>query len=119
MCRENFAKDNLVVFERVGRNVDSRHFFGTPEARQCYTWGQMPVRSTTANRDSAEAFRKKVQTSEPQNCDDRPRSAGLAPFFFWGIWALLSGIGMYFAAILLSILRLILLHPHLFVGLIE
>ena len=41
----------------------------------------------------------------------------LSPFY-WGIWALLIGIGMYLGAILLSIVRLLLLQPHLFVGLI-
>ena len=32
--------------------------------------------------------------------------------FYWGIWAVLIGFGLNFAAILLSILRLVLLHPH-------
>jgi len=41
----------------------------------------------------------------------------LSPFY-WGIWALLIGIGMYLGAILLSMVRLVLLQPHLFVGLI-
>jgi glycosyltransferase involved in cell wall biosynthesis len=35
--------------------------------------------------------------------------------FYWGIWALFIGIGMYFGAILLSIVRLILLQPGMFV----
>jgi hypothetical protein len=38
--------------------------------------------------------------------------------FYWGLWAVLIGIGMYFGAILLSILRLVLLQQNLFVGLI-
>lgn len=79
----------------------------------------MPVRSTTSRRHDTETLPKNVGTREPRDSNDQHESAGLAPFFLWGIWALLFGIGMYFAAILLSILRLILLHPHLFVGLIE
>jgi hypothetical protein len=38
--------------------------------------------------------------------------------FYWGIWAVLVGFGLNFAAILLSILRLVLLHPHWFVDFI-
>jgi glycosyltransferase involved in cell wall biosynthesis len=38
--------------------------------------------------------------------------------FYWGIWALFIGIGLYFAAILLSIVRLMILQPDLFVGFI-
>lgn len=50
----------------------------------------------------------------------RRRDAILArvPFFYWGLWAFLIGIGMYLGAILLSIVRLMLLHPNLLVGLI-
>lgn len=43
--------------------------------------------------------------------------ARLTPFY-WGTWAVLIGIGMYFGAILLSMVRLTLLQPSLFVGLI-
>ena len=39
----------------------------------------------------------------------------LSPFY-WGVWALLIGVGMYLGAILLSMVRLALLQPHLFVG---
>jgi len=38
--------------------------------------------------------------------------------FYCGIWALFIGIGMYFGAIFLSILRLVLLQPEMFVNLI-
>src|SRR5215469_8032792 len=37
------------------------------------------------------------------------------PLCYWGIWALLIGLTLYFSAILLSILRLLLLQRHLFV----
>ena len=37
------------------------------------------------------------------------------PFFFWGVWAVLIGMGIYFGAILISIVRLLLLHRDLFV----
>jgi hypothetical protein len=49
-----------------------------------------------------------------------PERTGLAqlPLFYWGLWSLLLGIGIYFGAIFLSILRLALLHQNLFVGLI-
>jgi hypothetical protein len=40
------------------------------------------------------------------------------PLCFWGVWALLLGLTLYFSAILLSILRLLLLQRHLFVDLI-
>lgn len=39
-------------------------------------------------------------------------------FFYWGIWALMIGLSLYFGAILLSIVRLLLLHRDLFVDLI-
>ncbi len=45
----------------------------------------------------------------------KPRGAQL-PLFFWGLWSLLIGLGIYFGAIVLSILRLALLHQNLFVG---
>jgi len=38
--------------------------------------------------------------------------------FYWGLWALIIGLGLYFTGILVSILRLALLQPNLFVGLI-
>jgi hypothetical protein len=38
--------------------------------------------------------------------------------FYWGVWALMIGLGLYFTAILISIVRLLLLQPNLFVGLI-
>jgi hypothetical protein len=37
------------------------------------------------------------------------------PLCFWGIWALLLGLTLYFSAIALSIVRLLLLQRHLFV----
>lgn len=37
------------------------------------------------------------------------------PFFYFGIWALLIGLVLYFGAILLSVVRLLLLQRHLFV----
>ena len=39
-------------------------------------------------------------------------------FFYWGMWALMIGLSLYFGAILLSIVRLLLLHRNLFVDLI-
>lgn len=49
-----------------------------------------------------------------------PRKARVSPLplFYWGLWLLLIGLGIYFAAISLSILRLALIHQNLFVGLI-
>ncbi|MGA3160524.1 MAG: glycosyltransferase [Terracidiphilus sp.] len=38
---------------------------------------------------------------------------------YWGIWALMIGLSLYFGAILLSIVRLLLLHHGLFVGLVS
>lgn len=43
----------------------------------------------------------------------------ILPLFYWGIWSLLIGIGMYFAAILLSIIRLLTLQPYLLLGFIK
>ncbi|MDR3746802.1 MAG: glycosyltransferase family 2 protein [Acidobacteriota bacterium] len=40
------------------------------------------------------------------------------PLFYWGLWSLLIGVGIYCGAILLSIVRLALLQQNLFVGLI-
>jgi len=40
------------------------------------------------------------------------------PLCYWGVWALLIGLSLYFGAILLSIVRLMLLQRDLFVGLI-
>jgi glycosyltransferase involved in cell wall biosynthesis len=40
------------------------------------------------------------------------------PLCYWGVWAVLIGLGLYFGAILLSIFRLMILQRHLFVGLI-
>jgi len=40
------------------------------------------------------------------------------PFFYWGLWSLFIGLGTYFGAILLSIVRLALFQQNLFVGLI-
>ena len=40
------------------------------------------------------------------------------PLCYWGVWALLIGLGLYFSAILLSVVRLLLLQRHLFVDLI-
>lgn len=40
------------------------------------------------------------------------------PLCYWGIWALLIGLSLYFSAIFLSIVRLLLLQRHLFVDLI-
>src|SRR5215469_10863586 len=40
------------------------------------------------------------------------------PLCYWGIWALLFGLTLYFSAILLSIVRLLLFQRHLFVDLI-
>jgi hypothetical protein len=41
------------------------------------------------------------------------------PFFYWGAWCVAAGLGLYFFAIFLSILRLALLQPALFVHTIE
>ena len=38
--------------------------------------------------------------------------------FYWGFWAVMIGISLYFGAIILSILRLLLLQRDLFVSLI-
>jgi hypothetical protein len=40
------------------------------------------------------------------------------PFCYWGVWAVLIGLSVYFGAILLSMFRLMILQRHLFVGLI-
>src|SRR5215469_13435564 len=54
----------------------------------------------------------------------RPRASRFAliliriPLCYWGVWALLFGLMLYFSAILLSIVRLLLLQRHLFVDLI-
>jgi len=40
------------------------------------------------------------------------------PLFYWGLWSLLIGVGIYFGAILLSIVCLALLQQNLFVGLV-
>ena len=53
------------------------------------------------------------QPSAPRS-QRKPISAH-TPFFFWGVWAVLIGMSIYFAAILISIVRLLLLHRHLFV----
>jgi len=61
------------------------------------------------------------RSSQPGESSLRtPRESGAAPLplFYWGLWGLLIGIGMYFVAILLSIVRLALLQQDLFVGLI-
>jgi hypothetical protein len=50
----------------------------------------------------------------------RPRDFALTriALSYWGMWAVLIGLGLYFAAILLSIVRLLLFQPTLFLGLI-
>jgi hypothetical protein len=68
-----------------------------------------------------QSFPAPERSSQPDESNLRfPRKARLAqlPLFYWGIWSLLTGLGIYFAAIFLSILRLALLHQNLFVGLI-
>ena len=40
------------------------------------------------------------------------------PLCYWGVWALLIGLTLYFSAIFLSVVRLLLLQRHLFVDLI-
>src|SRR5271167_3189246 len=68
-----------------------------------------------------QSFTTAERPSEPDDSDPRlPRKSAAAelPLFYWGLWSLLIGLGIYFGAIFLSILRLALFHPNLFVGLI-
>ncbi len=68
-----------------------------------------------------QSFTTAERPSQPDDSDLRlPRKSAAAelPLFYWGLWSLLIGLGIYFGAIFLSILRLALFHPNLFVGLI-
>lgn len=60
-----------------------------------------------------EPSRSRIPTPRPVSI------LGRLPLFYWGMWALLIGVGMYFSAIVLSIVRLLLLQRTLFVGFIE
>ena len=72
---------------------------------------------------TASEFHRTGEVILPEQCDATahlPRKARVSPLplFYWGLWLLLIGLGIYFAAISLSILRLALIHQNLFVGLI-
>lgn len=58
------------------------------------------------------------ETNESSAQNRRKPGIEQLPFFYWGLWALLFGLGIYFGAIFLSILRLALLQQNLFVGVI-
>jgi hypothetical protein len=65
------------------------------------------------------ASTQRIQPSRPSRPALRPEPVGArVPLAYFGLWALMIGIAMYFAAIVLSIVRLIMLQPQLFVGFI-
>jgi len=57
-----------------------------------------------------------LETSESNLQNRRKPGVERLPFFYWGFWALLTGLAIYFGAIFLSIVRLALLQQNLFVS---
>jgi len=57
-----------------------------------------------------------LETDEPNLQNRRKPGVDQLPFFYWGLWALFIGLGIYFWAIFLSIVRLALLQQNLFVS---
>ena len=69
-------------------------------------------------RQSSIALEGSSPPGKPNSLTNPERGVTRLPFFYWGLWAVFIGLVMYFAAIFLSIVRLVLFHPNLFVGLI-
>jgi len=69
-------------------------------------------------RQSSTAPERSTQPDESSLRTHREPGVAPLPLFYWGLWSLLIGLGIYFGAILLSIVRLALLQQNLFVGLI-
>src|SRR5215472_13468459 len=72
----------------------------------------MSSRSTSARQESA------FPTLPRPRASRRTLAPTRIPLCYWGVWALLIGLSLYFSAIFFSIVRLLLLQRHLFVDLI-